>query len=305
MDDFPAENVPLNAIPSENYKVFELDNDEKKFLTTETEDRVFSTLHEGAIFLYLAETFKVLELNLEEKEVILKKEDVHYYTEPRYTTNITPLIEDDAGSSPVVKKGDLPPVKIFDRGEKVDPLKLYYGDVLVEHEYTKYVELEINTSKIINQCPLELPKTSFQTKALWFNIPLEIQVELDEIDKKALGGAIHAVEHGVISLIPKNVLCSRWDIGGVSIDLDPLYNCAMIYIYDSYPGGIGLVEHAKENIIGLLKDTLEMIKNCQCKDDSACPSCCQSPKCGSGNIPISKRGAIKLLSMLLENIVSL
>ena len=163
------------------------------------------------------------------------------------------------------------------------------------------MERAISTSEVIDFHPLDLPKTSFFTKAVWFNIPLEIQVALDELGKKALGGAIHAVEHGMISLFPKHVLCSRWDIGGVSIDIDPLYNQPMIYIYDSFPGGIGLAERAEQNILTLLKDTLSMIRACPCKEDSGCPSCIQSPKCGNGNEPLSKSGSIYLLSHLIES----
>jgi DEAD/DEAH box helicase domain-containing protein len=99
------------------------------------------------------------------------------------------------------------------------------------------------------------------------------------------------------------VLCSRWDVGGVSIDIDPLFKKPMIYIYDAFPGGIGLAEKAKDNIIPLLEDTLALIRACVCKGDTGCPSCIQSPKCGNGNEPLSKKAAISILSMLIDKII--
>nr|MDO8113773.1 DEAD/DEAH box helicase [Candidatus Sigynarchaeota archaeon] len=304
-NDFPAEKTSLNSIPAENYKVFEQVGGKKRYLTSETESRVFSTLHDGAIFLYMAETYRVEKLDLHEREVVLKREDVDYYTEALYTTTIQPITVGGDSFSAIKAPGDIKPATVFSRRGGLEPLEVCYGDVRVEHEYTKYVVKKIATDEAKEFHPLTLPKTVFNTKSVWFNIPLDVQTALDVMDnKKALGGGIHAVEHGAISLFPKNVLCSRWDVGGVSIDMDPLYRKPMIYIYDAFPGGIGLAEKAKNNVISLLTDTLSLIEKCTCKADTGCPSCVQSPKCGNGNQPMSKKAAIKALSMILENIMA-
>jgi len=301
-NDFPAERISLNSIPSENYKVFKVKNGKKTLLTTETENRVFSSLHEGAIFLFLAETYRVLKLDLEAKEVILKREDVDYYTEPLYDTMIIPLSKEDGDLVPIAEIDSIRPLKKIYRGKEKEELIVYFGDVQVEKQYQRYLEKSITTGEVINYHDLDLPKVKFNTKALWFNIPVDVKAELDEINKKFLAGAIHAVEHGTISLFPKLVLCSRWDIGGVSYEMDPKYRHPMIYIYDGFPGGIGLAEKASENILELLFDTLDLIKKCQCNTDNGCPGCIQSPKCGNGNQPLSKPGAIKLLELLLADV---
>ena len=297
---FPAEKTSLSSISSENYKVFEITRGKKRYLTSETESRVFSSLHEGAIFLYMAETYRVERLNMQDKEVLLAREDVDYYTEALYTTNIAPIVIDGDNFTKMDKSSDIAPVASYPRGEMLEPLEICFGDVRVEHEYTKYVEKAIATGEAIEFHPLVLPKTAFNTKAFWFNIPRDVQVALDVMEKQALGGGIHAVEHGAISLFPRIVLCSRWDVGGVSIDMDSLYRKPMIYIYDGFPGGIGLAEKAQKNVMALLEDTLSMIQACPCKADTGCPSCVQSPKCGNGNQPMSKKAAIKILSMILQ-----
>ena len=110
-------------------------------------------------------------------------------------------------------------------------------------------------------------------------------------------GGLHAAEHGTIAMMPLHVVCDRWDLGGISTPAHPQVPQPVIFIYDGYPGGVGLTERAYETMEELLTTTFEMIRDCECEE--GCPSCMQSPKCGSGNHPLDKRGALLILGHIL------
>ena len=100
----------------------------------------------------------------------------------------------------------------------------------------------------------------------------------------------------MISLFPFMLLCDRGDIGGLSIPHHPHTERATVFIYDGYPGGVGLTEAGFEVVEELMTRTARLIDDCDCAD--GCPACVQSPQCGNGNEPLSKSPAVTLLQEL-------
>ena len=131
---------------------------------------------------------------------------------------------------------------------------------------------------------LDLPQTSFQTQALWYELPEAIVstgLPLGE-----LLGALHAAEHSQIAVLPLLAMCDRWDIGGLSTNLHPQTGGPTIFIYDGHPGGIGITRRGFLAFDALVDDAHRLIGECPC--EKGCPSCVQSPKCGNLNEPLSK-----------------
>jgi DEAD/DEAH box helicase domain-containing protein len=110
-------------------------------------------------------------------------------------------------------------------------------------------------------------------------------------------GGLHAAEHAMIAMLPFLAMCDRQDIGGVSTDSHPdTDDKPAIFIHDAYDGGMGLSEAGYDRIEDLLEKTLELVEGCVCED--GCPSCIQSPKCGSMNQPLDKKAAILIIREL-------
>src|SRR5215471_6438192 len=112
-----------------------------------------------------------------------------------------------------------------------------------------------------------------------------------------VAGAAHAAEHTAIGLLPLFASCDRMDIGGVSADLHPATGQLTVFVYDGNAGGAGFAERGFAVAQAWLRATAEAIMSCECQ--AGCPSCVQSPKCGTGNDPLAKDGAVLLLETLL------
>jgi DEAD/DEAH box helicase domain-containing protein len=283
-DFFPNEKYGLNDLSTKGYRVLLRTEVGEELLTVEDESFVFRDLHPGAVYLYETEIYVVEDLDLEERMVYLSKKNVDYYTQSLKHTDITPLEVIYEGTAGIENK-----------------LTSYFGKVKVEHEYYSYKTIDTLTQEIRSRHPLEdIPLIKFESQAVWFTIPFEFQKEL-ELNGYDLGGTIHAIEHAMIAMAPALAQISRWDLGGVSIDFDPVKQQPIIYIYDAYRGGIGISELLYFNLNELLLLAFKLIKSCSCKTENGCPACIMSPKCGNSNEPLDKQGAISLLEKLLYN----
>jgi DEAD/DEAH box helicase domain-containing protein len=80
--------------------------------------------------------------------------------------------------------------------------------------------------------------------------------------------------------------------------MHPHTDRSTIFIYDGYPGGVGLSRSGYEEIDDLAATTLDMLRSCDCAE--GCPACVQSPHCGNANDPLDKQVAIELLDELLD-----
>ena len=239
--------------------------------------RALKECHPEAIYLHRSKSWVVQKLDLEGKEVIALQQSPKYFTRPTVEKNTEILEQIDSKISFGVQ--------------------VSFGRLRVREQVTGYQKRNNRTQKLISTTPLHLPEQSIETEGVWLEIDPETVAEMER-DKYHFMGAIHALEHAMIALFPLLVLCDRNDIGGISCPFHDQTEQATVFIYDGYPGGVGLAKEAYKKINTLLEQTKTTVELCPCK--TGCPSCVHSPKCGSGNRPIDKKACLVLLSKILK-----
>ncbi|GAA2150284.1 DEAD/DEAH box helicase [Actinomadura napierensis] len=246
-----------------------------RLLGTVDEASAHTTVHDGAIYIHQGDSFVVQTLDLDDSVALVEAADPDYSTTARDVTDIT-IAERLRSTS----WGDA---------------TLCYGTVDVTSQVVAYQMRRVQTGEMLGEKPLDLPPRTLRTRAVWWTLS-ESQVEgLGDLD---LAGAAHAAEHASIGLLPLYATCDRWDIGGVSTAVHPDTGLLTVFVYDGHEGGAGFAERGYADASAWLRATRDAIASCEC--ESGCPSCIQSPKCGNGNEPLDKQGALTLLAVLLE-----
>jgi DEAD/DEAH box helicase domain-containing protein len=247
-----------------------------RLLGTVDQASAHGTVHPGAVYLHLGETYLVASLDLDDHVAVVEPADPDYSTSARELTDIEIT------------------------GEREHSLwgaaRVSFGEVRVTHQVVSFLRRRVPSGEVLGEEPLDLPERTLDTLAVWWTLP-DDALEESGLAKRDLPGAAHAAEHASIGLLPLFATCDRWDIGGVSTALHPDTGRLTVFVYDGHPGGAGFSERGFHAARAWLAATREAIASCRCED--GCPSCVQSPKCGNGNHPLDKAGAVLLLDLLL------
>ncbi len=272
--DHPAARIPLRSTDADAFSI--VDATTGAVLGLVERARAYSTVHEGAVYLHLGESFLVRELDETALVAVVEPFRGDWYTQVKHET-MTGIVDSRASG--------------FRLG-----LELHFGEIEVTEQVVAYERRTVSSQERIELVPLALEPTTFTTEAIWF---LPDAYQLAGLDTPpALLGTLHAAEHALISLLPLWAMCDRWDIGGLSTNVHPETGRPTVFIYDGHPGGIGIAERGFEQFEGWVADTAALLRGCPCA--SGCPSCVQSPKCGNLNEFLDKAGALTFLSRLVD-----
>ncbi|TLH80769.1 DUF1998 domain-containing protein [Mycolicibacterium cosmeticum] len=280
---FPTPGVdPHHAVDirgSSGGQIAILEDGTGRMLGTTGTGQAPATVHPGAVYLHQGETYLVDSLDFEDGIAFVHAEDPGYTTSAREVTDISV-------SGPGERKtfGDI---------------TIGLVPVSVTNTVTGYLRRRVD-GEVIDFIDLDMPSRTLDTVAVMCTMTPELLAD-NGIETLRVPGSLHAAEHAAIGLLPLVASCDRGDIGGVSTAVGPgpgdLTGLPTIFVYDGYPGGAGFADRGFRRFSTWWGATAAAIEACECP--SGCPSCVQSPKCGNGNDPLDKAGAIRVLRMVL------
>ncbi len=270
----PAAGLSIRSAGGAPFTI--VDGDTGALVGDVDEARAFRTVHPGAVYLHQGRSYRVDTLDLAQRTAVVRRFDGDEYTSARSDTDVT--------------------VQAVRNTATWGRCRLHFGRVEVATQVLGYERRRVLSDESLGVVSLDLPRLHLDTTALWLAVPDGVLAEAG-LPAARVPGAAHAAEHAAIGLLPLFAMCDRWDIGGLSTAWHPDTGVATIFIYDGYPGGAGIAERGFRSGDRHLRATLTAVATCACAD--GCPSCVQSPKCGNGNEPLDKRGAVALLTAVL------
>ena len=271
--DFPAGRIGLRSTAGEQYTIVEEETGD--IVGTEGAEQAFSALHPGAVYLHMGDTYLVTRLDLETRTALVRPFWDTYHTIPRREAD-TRIIRESLQAAH-------------------GPVSLHLGEIAVSSRVVAFQKKRLGSDEVLGTEELDLPMQEFVTEAMWFTMPPELFPSQEDLVR--LPGAIHAVEHALIALLPLFAMCDRWDIGGLSTPVHGQTELPTIFVYDGHAGGVGISRQGFERFPEWVRDARNLIRDCRC--ESGCPSCVQSPKCGNWNEPLDKAGALRLMEAML------
>jgi DEAD/DEAH box helicase domain-containing protein len=272
---YPAASTSIRSAGGDSFDICDSASADSVMGTVE-EARVLHVLHEGAVYLHQGDSYIVDRLDMNLRRAYVSRRDVDYYTVPRTLSDIR--IESCHESRP------------FHSGAA------HVGDVVVTSQVIGYWRRALLSDANLETVELQLPSRSYETTAVWLTFSTEMP-ESVLLRNQGLEGGLHAIEHALIGMMPLYVMCDPSDVGGASHPVQPGLGVPTIFVYDGYPGGVGIAKSLYDELERALAITLEGIESCECSN--GCPSCIQSPKCGNNNTPLDKKSAVAILKQIL------
>jgi len=273
-----------------------------RLVGTMDEPSAHHLVHDGAVYVHQGETYLVNRLDLADRVALVECHDPGYATRARDTADIKVIN--------VLRNISCGGVRVAFGDVRVSRQVLSFGKIRPDDAFS----VSRRTMARMTQTPLSLPPRELMTRAFWLEIPAadaadeatagwaamngvpDAAAPDDALD--AAGGtayaAAHALEHAALSILPLYAACDQWDVAGASIEAPA--GTISVYVHDVQDGGAGFAERGFHAARELLRTCAEAIGSCPC--EAGCPSCVQSSRCGSGNSPLSKVGALALLHRL-------
>jgi DEAD/DEAH box helicase domain-containing protein len=276
-DSYPANAVGLRSVADGNFVVVDRSEGKQVIIAEVDYSAAALTLYEGAIHMVQSVPYQVERLDWEGRKAFVTRTHVDYYTDAIDYTKLKVLERFDGA--------------IAGQGSS------HHGEVHVVRRVSGYKKIRYYTHENIGYGPVTLPDQELHTTAVWWQLPssaldAEFASRQDALD--GFLGAAYAL-HIVASV---SVMAEARDLqkavgsgdgawfassdgrgrgqlrGGDGKPMDPAAAeqfVPTVYLYDAYPGGIGLSEPLYGRRAELLQRARDLLQSCDCP--AGCPAC--------------------------------
>ena len=266
-ESYPANSVSLRSVADGNFVVVDTTGGKSNIIAEVDYSGAAMTLYEGAIYLIQAKPWQVERLDWEGRKAYVRETHADYFTEAIDYTKL----------------------KILERFEGHDGkhLEHAHGEVHVIRRVSGYKKIRYYTHENVGYGDVDLPDYEMHTTAVWWRLGADALASVFDSNSLALDGfqgAAHAL-HNVAAL---RMMCEPGDLGRavgtgegewgagrtrnreqearVEDNFEPT-----IFLYDNYPGGMGIAEPLHAQGRSLVEQASQLVKECECS--FGCPGC--------------------------------
>ena len=278
-DTYPADAISLRAVTSDNFVVIDTTND-NNIIAEVSFPVALVTLHEKAIYLHEARQYQVEKFDYEQRKAFVKRVDCDYFTDAIDYTQVKILEEFDQRS--------------------IQRASACHGDVRVNRQIVGFKKVKFYTLENVGAGNLSMPEQEMHTTSWWLHFPASFLAQFETYSPSERANGLAGLANALKAVAAMLVMCDPRDIGtslteeiaGGLVAWEP-----NLYLYDTYPGGIGQSLPLFNQTKRLLEGAEELIADCPC--ESGCPSCV-GPAGEVGEK--GKEAALAILRLLLTGV---
>lgn len=271
-DAYPAEDISLRTASPGNVVILDTSDNgrvigEVDLFTAPVE------LYQNAIYIHQSAQYTVDELDLEDRKAYVRPVEVDYYTDAQIKVAL----------------------KVIDtfREEQIGDVAKYCGEVSVTWLPSIYKKIKFGTHENVGWGEIHLPESTMHTSSYWLEFPDDTDKRLG-LEQNELSQALNGLANTLRQVSPVQILCDVTDIRSEAMYRAPITQCPTIYLYETYPGGVGFSDKIFTHHKQLLEAAVSLISGCPCME--GCPSCV-GPALEVGEH--GKSGALKLARIAL------
>lgn len=249
-EELPSGEISLRSARTENFVIIDITNPAHHRVIGEM-DRftVPMLLHENAIYMHDARMYQVEKLDMDACKAYIRAVDVDYYTDA--DLNISLHILDN-----------------LEEKQLSNGSGLTLGELRVSTIVKMFKKFKLDTHETVGFGEVRLPQTDLHTVGMWWTLPDSLS---NKYTNDALQGALLGIANLLSIVAPLYLMCAPKDINVVYQVKAPITDKPTIFLYDAFPGGIGLSEKAFQMQELLLEHALKIANGCTC--ENGCPSC--------------------------------